>query len=109
MLDGSISYDVYANPYKYITLHLSNVSIKFICRECGKELGRGVISGELDEFDMSERLDKRIFDDSESFLTLNTVCERCRLEEEKLNQAFTNSVEDETYTDELFDGLMSAT
>lgn len=111
MLDGGLSCDVYYDSYHrgYLTLHLNSIPFKFICRECGRELGCGVISGELDELDMQEKMTNNVFDNSDSYLTLNTVCEKCRLEEEQMTEAFTNSVNDESYTGELFGGLMSAT
>lgn len=111
MLDGGFSCDVYYDSYHkgYLTLHLNSIPFKFICRECGRELGSGVISGELDELDMQEKLTNNVFDGSDSFLTLNTVCEKCRLEEEQMTEAFTNSVNDVSYTGELLGGLMSTT
>ena len=111
MLDGNISCSVYYDSYHkgFLTLHLNSIPFKFICRECGMEIGSGVVSGELDELDMKQGLTNNVFDGSDSFFILNTVCEKCRLEEEQMTEAFTNSVNDESYIGELFDGLMSAT
>ena len=112
MLDGGFSCDVLYYDYchkEHLTMHLNSIPLKFICRECGRELGSGVISGELDELDMQEQLSNKMFYNFDSHLILNTVCEKCRLEEEQMTEAFTNSVNDDSYTGELFGGLMSAT